>query len=307
MMRVSDPVILNLWHPLCSVEEIVPKTVHQTVLLEERISYAIDDNGQPLVWQSSEEEKPGQAFQPSDHSDTVLSKLEYDYVWACLGDTPQRLFSFSEYFEKDRRFVPTGMFGVNVAAGRAIENFLDMSHFPFVHTGVLGEEPYTEIVEYDVEISATNDEVLATRCRFYQPKAALASDSGAEIEYTYRVPHPNCALLYKSSPNDPVRPDVIFMFIQPVGEEQILAHTGMCILDDDNTDKAIRDFQQHIFGQDKPILENQIPKKLPLDPRAETPIRGDQSAIAYRRWLSSKNLTYGVIPATSNAVGTMQA
>ena len=307
MTRVSDPVILNLWHPISSIEEMVPRTVHQTVLLEEKLSYAIDDNGQAKVWRSPEGEAPGQPYESSEQSDTVFSKLEYDYVWACLGDQPKKLFLFSEYFDKDRRFVPTGMFGVNVAPGRAIENFLDMSHFPFIHTGVLGEEPHTEIVEYDVEVSAADDEVRATRCRFYQPKAALASDSGAEIEYTYRVPHPNCALLYKSSPNDPVRPDVIYMFIQPVGEEQILAHTGMCILDDDNTDKAIRDFQQHIFGQDKPILENQRPKKLPLDPRAETPIRADRSAIAYRRWLSSKNLTYGVIPSTSHTTNTVQA
>ena len=36
---------------------------------------------------------------------------------------------------------------------------------------------------------------------------------------------------------------------------------------------------------------------LPLDPRAETPIRADKSAITYRRWLSDKGITYGVIPA----------
>jgi len=42
----------------------------------------------------------------------------------------------------------------------------------------------------------------------------------------------------------------------------------------------IRRFQQTIFAQDKPILENQYPKRLPLDPRAETPIRADKVAIA---------------------------
>ena len=39
------------------------------------------------------------------------------------------------------------------------------------------------------------------------------------------------------------------------------------------------------------------PQLLPLDPRAETPIRADRSAIAYRRWLSRLGVTYGVIPA----------
>ena len=73
----------------------------------------------------------------------------------------------------------------------------------------------------------------------------------------------------------------------------------MCILDEESSYQAIRYFQQVIFGQDKPILENQMPKRLPLDPRAETPIRADKSAIAYRRWLSSKGLTYGVIPVSN--------
>ena len=39
-----------------------------------------------------------------------------------------------------------------------------------------------------------------------------------------------------------------------------------------------------------------MPRRLPLDPRAETPIRADKSAIAYRRWLSRKGIAYGVIP-----------
>ena len=50
------------------------------------------------------------------------------------------------------------------------------------------------------------------------------------------------------------------------------------------------------------FLENQFPKKLPLDSRAETPIRADKSAIAYRRWLSQKGLTYGVIVDNSSSV-----
>ena len=46
-----------------------------------------------------------------------------------------------------------------------------------------------------------------------------------------------------------------------------------------------------------PILENQYPKLLPLDPRAGTPIRSDRASITYRRWLSDLGVTYGVIPA----------
>ena len=49
-------------------------------------------------------------------------------------------------------------------------------------------------------------------------------------------------------------------------------------------------FQQLIFLQDRIILENQRPRLLPLDPRAEIPTRADISSVAYRRWLKEKGL-----------------
>ena len=168
-----------------------------------------------------------------------------------------------------------------------------------MHTGILGVEPHTEVKEYFVEVSEERDEILATNCRFWQPMASTSSTVGADVDYIYRVPHPFCSVLYKSSPADETRMDAIAVFIQPLDEENIRAHMFLCILDEQAEDSAIRLFQQTIFGQDKPILENQYPKRLPLDPRMETPIRADKSAIAYRRWLSSKGLTYGVIPAAA--------
>jgi phenylpropionate dioxygenase-like ring-hydroxylating dioxygenase large terminal subunit len=93
--------------------------------------------------------------------------------------------------------------------------------------------------------------------------------------------------------------DVIAIFCQPTSEETIRAHLMLSMIDEVNTLAGMRRFQQTIFGQDKPILENQYPKKLPLDPRAETPIRADKSAIAYRRWLSNKGVNYGVISVSA--------
>jgi phenylpropionate dioxygenase-like ring-hydroxylating dioxygenase large terminal subunit len=105
-------------------------------------------------------------------------------------------------------------------------------------------------------------------------------------------------ILYKTTPLDKDRMDVIALFCRPTAQDRIEAHMFLSLLDPDNTDAAIRKFQQTIFGQDKPILENQHPKLLPLDSRAETPIRADKVAIAYRRWLSDLGVTYGVIPVS---------
>jgi phenylpropionate dioxygenase-like ring-hydroxylating dioxygenase large terminal subunit len=280
-----DRVVLDLWYPLGAVEDAASGKVVSTGLLEERLSYALDDAGRPRVWKTGEE------------AASLPFRIAYGYVWSSLGRPPPELFPIPEWDEPDRRRMNAASVGVATSAPRAIENFLDMGHFPYVHTGILGAEPHTEVKEYDVEISDERDEILATRCRFFQPMASTASSGGADVEYVYRVPHPYCAVLYKSSPLDEKRLDVIAIFLQPLDQEHTRAHMMLCILDDTNDDTVIRHFQQTIFGQDKPILENQLPKRLPLDPRAETPIRADKSSITYRRWLSRKGVTYGVIPA----------
>ncbi|MBS3649866.1 aromatic ring-hydroxylating dioxygenase subunit alpha [Pseudaminobacter sp. 19-2017] len=297
--KCTDPVILNLWHPLAAVSETSVGTVMDTVLLEERVSYAVGSDGTVAAWRSRADLPAGSRVDAGSIAEQLPSKSAYGYVWTTLGDAPAELFPIPEFEEPDRRRLNAATMGVNVSAPRAIENFLDMGHFPYVHTDILGAEPHTEVKEYDVEISAERDEILATRCRFYQPMASTASTEGADVDYIYRVPHPYCSVLYKSSPVDDKRLDVIAIFLQPMDQEHVRAHMMLCVLDEDNEDKIIKRFQQTIFGQDKPILENQFPKRLPLDPRAETPIRADKSAIAYRRWLSQKGVTYGVIPAAA--------
>ncbi|MER9599653.1 aromatic ring-hydroxylating dioxygenase subunit alpha [Mesorhizobium sp. M0244] len=299
LTRCSDPVILNLWHPIGAIGETTPSSVVETTLLGEQVSFAVDASGAIRVWRSRPGVRSAEPIGPASVGKALPAKSAYGYVWTSLGSPPAELFPIPEYEEPDRRKLNAATFGVNVSAPRAIENFLDMGHFPYVHTDILGVEPHTEVKEYDVEISVDRDEILATRCRFFQPMASTASDGGADVDYVYRVPHPYCAVLYKSSPADEARRDVIAIFLQPVDQEHVRAHMLLCVLDEDNEDKVIKRFQQTIFGQDKPILENQVPKRLPLDPRAETPIRADKSAIAYRRWLSQKGVTYGVIPVAA--------
>ena len=90
---------------------------------------------------------------------------------------------------------------------------------------------------------------------------------------------------------------MIAVFLQPVDEEHTRAHMLLSVLDDEHEDKEIRNFQQSIFGQDKPILENQYPSgcrwtRAPRHRSAPT-----SPPIAYRRWLSRKGITYGVLPA----------
>lgn len=279
----TDPIALNLWHPVHAVAELAPGQSKTTTLLGATLSYGLDGGSEP--WAQVVAETP----------QMVRTCLRYGYIWATLGNPTQDVFDIDEADESDRRILNAGSIQVATSAPRAVENFLDMGHFPYVHAGLLGEEPHTEVLDYNVNI--VDDEVWATDCVFYQPVAAASAEGGQMSDYTYRVPHPYCTLLYKTAPTDPSRRDVIAIFLQPMTEEKIKAHNFLCLVDDGSDDTTLKWFQQVIFSQDKPVLENQLPKRLPLSPRAETPIRADKTAIAYRRWLTEMGITYGVIPA----------
>ena len=72
--KCSDSVILDLWHPLAAIAETPAGIVFDTVLLEERVSYAVGADGTVAAWRS----RPGLAAgAPVDVSDRVDSVRSY--------------------------------------------------------------------------------------------------------------------------------------------------------------------------------------------------------------------------------------
>ena len=220
-------------------------------------------------------------------------QIRYGHVWTSLGAPEKDVFAIPEADDPDRRLVDVGVVRVRCSPLRAVENFLDIAHFPFVHTDILGAEPHTEVQNYKVEIREDADEVWATQVKFYQPQAAKSASGGIDTDYMYRVPAPTCSVLYKSSPPRPGEWDVIALFVQPLSEEICDVWPWMALFDDQSSMTDLIQFQQMIFLQDRSILENQLPARLPLDPGKEIPTRADMTSIAYRRWLKRHNYTYG--------------
>ena len=70
-----------------------------------------------------------------------------------------------------------------------------------------------------------------------------------------------------------------------------------------HTDQQLYDFNLEILMQDKPIVESQQPKHLPLDLTAELHQRCDRMSVAYRRWLFAHGFAYG----TSLGISGVQA
>ncbi len=283
--------VADEWHVLRNVDELENDIEYQTVLLDIPISFSVTRSGDINAW-ISECQSP--KSRPASYN--LKSCVRYGYIWVTFGTPGRDVFEIPEYHEPDRRNIHAATIHVKVSAPRAIENFLDLAHFPFVHPGSLGEEPYTEIKDYDVTVLENSNEVLAQKCRVWQPMAMPTAKEGFDVEYIYRVTHPYCAILYKANAADVSRMDVISLFAQPVHQEECNANMFLSVIDDQNSVSQIRSFQQMIFGQDKPILENQIPKRLPLDLRAEASVRCDATSTTYRTWLQKRDVRFGTIP-----------
>ena len=86
----------------------------------------------------------------------------------------------------------------------------------------------------------------------------------------------------------------ILLTVRPIDEERSVAYgilsfnyeTGL-------SDEAIITFQDEIFAQDKPIVENQKPEELPLDLQVELSLVCDRMSIAYRQYLKELGVELG--------------
>jgi phenylpropionate dioxygenase-like ring-hydroxylating dioxygenase large terminal subunit len=281
-------VLWDDWHPVAEMAQLQHTGIQRTMLL-----------GVPLTVRLAADGSVSAAAAP--HGTPVPIRhvqVRYGLAWLCLGAPAREIVDFPETRESDRVVCTGGSVGVAVSGLRAVENFLDLGHLAFVHAGYLGEEPHTEIRAYKVEAAADGG-LLATQCRVYQPRPSPMDSQGFEVDYVYAVRRPYIVELFKANPVEKERMDMIALLVQPVTEERCVAHVLMAYPPHNVDVASLRWFQQLIFGQDRPILENQLPRRLPLDPRSEISVRADSSSAHYRRWLSAAGVRYGAVPVAA--------
>ncbi|MGI9507476.1 MAG: aromatic ring-hydroxylating dioxygenase subunit alpha, partial [Geminicoccaceae bacterium] len=134
MSKDLDPASRDQWYVIESSEDLRTDQPRRTRLLGRPILGERSTSGPVTVCEQSED---GQTLRE-------LPSLErYGYVWTTLGSPAKPLFDMPEFDEDGRRLVVCGVLTVRTSPGRIVENFLDLSHFPFVHTGILGAEPMT--------------------------------------------------------------------------------------------------------------------------------------------------------------------
>lgn len=279
-MRSVDPVLQNEWFAVRNSEDLPPGGEFSTQLLEHALVLTRGHDGSLA------------GYAPSCSLPVHLID-RYGHVWASFGEAPNPIFALPEFGQPGRRYLYMGAIGLHANGLRAVENFLDMAHFPYVHPDILGAEPHTEVSDYKAELR-DGKEVWALGCEFVQPRAAATSTQAKRIDYVYRVANAFTPMLYKTSEGHGDDMDLIFLFVQPLTPTKSILHFAIALFDAVSSDVDITSFQQMILGQDKPILENHHPQLVPVDLTSEVPARADAASTVYRRWLRSSGLKFGV-------------
>ena len=318
---LTDPVLLNDWHVVAYAPELPDGQPRAVKLLDEDIVlWRVGDRvhawrdlclhrgtrlslgsvqGETLVcayhgWTYNGEGRcvrfpahPTQTPPAKAQATVYQSQVKYGWVWVCLGQPERDIPSFPEWNDSSFRKVHCGPYHYRASGPRAIENFLDVTHFPFVHTGLLGDPNYPEVNDYQVEI--TPEGVIARDITVWQPDPD-GSGQGANVTYTYKVLRPLTAYFVKSSAGPRF---AMYFTVTPVSPEVSIAWTYVGLDYGEQTDEEIRAFEDKITWQDIPVVESQRPELLPLDLQAELHLRSDRTAVAYRTWLRQLGLSFG--------------
>ena len=205
----------------------------------------------------------------------------YGLVFVCLGEPRRPIMEFPELDDPSYRTFFFGRHHWKTSAARLIENFMDISHFPWVHPDILGRRSNPLIP--DIQVTPGDGEL------FFEVEAegkSRTDPSKATVDRVrYRV------ILPFSIYNDRITPAgerlLLFFLATPTTADSVdrfmfiarnYAH--------DVPDEQFRQFSLTVAEQDRRIVESQQPEELPLDLSEELHLRGpDNCAVVYRRML----------------------
>lgn len=329
---MKDPVLFDDWHPVAASASIQPGNLTAASLLGCDLALWREANGAVHAWEDRCPHRGarftigsmkgdgvvcryhGWRFDATGHCDhipaqpgnpltgvcvrTYAVEERYGLVWVCLGTPARGVLPFAEFDDARLRKVLCGPYRVESSGPRIVENFLDMAHFAFVHGGILGDDEHTQMQDYQVDAYIESDGtrgIVATQCFAWQPQSNKLAAGGSWVEYTYRVMRPLTAILTKLPQAQSEFREAISLHVQPLSEESSAAWIVLAMTNFESSEDDLRRFQDTIFLQDKPILENQVPLRLPLAARAEVFVQCDKMSRAYRNYLREAGLAFGVV------------
>ncbi len=228
---------------------------------------------------------PGAAIPPTAHLPCVKVEEKYGLIWMCPGDPTTTIPAIGQEDDPAFRRINTPVDSWATSSPRLVDNFMDFSHFPWVHTGTFGgaQDPYVpkiELSQLDDEFFGYQYEVEASN-----PDEAVAV-SGSEEDTVHRVMTTGFALPFcvrSTIRYDDGLEHILLLLTTPVDDLNSLFTFVVWRNDDHSTDPdEIIAFDLAIGAEDKAMLE-QVPGTLPLGRTGVVNVQSDKPSVEWRR------------------------
>jgi phenylpropionate dioxygenase-like ring-hydroxylating dioxygenase large terminal subunit len=333
----ADIVLLNDWHVIAVADDIIAGNLVPAILLERELVCWRDTLGAIHVWEDLCVHRGARLSKGFIQNDKVVcpyhgwnydgtaqcvlmpaAPLEkpmknaraithhavekYGFLWVCLGTPANEIPDFPEWTDPAYKKVICGPYRFK-SGYRAIENFTDPSHFPFVHAGVNGimDQP-DAILPYNVTEGANG--LATSEVRVTQPYGD-PRNVPVIAYYAYQIMRPFVAYFKKRVViSDPAQADLgspddrfcTFLTAQQV--DPVTSIVRICCamnFSPQPSDADVRKRQDLVYAQDSAIVDTQRPERIPVELRHEMHHRTDMLGVKYRRWLARTGVTYGTI------------
>ncbi len=224
---------------------------------------------------------------PRAHLDTVHCAEVYGLVWVCLGAPRAEVPQIAAEHDPAFRRINTPVEVWTTSVTRMVDNFLDVSHFPFVHTGTFGRAQDTLVPKIDIEplddgyvgyryaVLANNDD--AANLASGQATAVVEREMSTGFDLPFNV---RSTIRYATGLQH-----VLLLLSTPIDDATAL-FTFVVWRNDDfsvSAEEVIR-FDLAIGAEDKRMLEL-VPGLLPLDQTTLVSVQADKCSVEWRRQL----------------------
>jgi len=317
----------GLWHPVAWSADVADEPVGVTLLDEDLVIYRTSGGvvvardlclhrGSRLTlgWLDSDElvcryhgwrygvdgrctrvpsQPAGRKISPRARLFTYPSVERYGMIWTCLSGSPKEdLPEWPEAEDPNYLWLNLPTQEWRTSAARQLENFLDISHFSFVHRGTFGNPDLAEMTDFDVEITPNGLHYEYPYVASNPDFSALGSTPTILRLMTYDVTLPFAVKLtihYPEKGKDAKH--IIFNTASPTSAKRMRIFFFIARnFDRDRSPEDLLGWEEKIVGEDRPVVESQRPEELPLDLAEELHVQSDRMTIAYRKELTKLGL-----------------
>lgn len=233
---------------------------------------------------------PGTPVPPKAHLDTVSTIERYGLVWLCPGKPLGRIPEIPQEANPEFRRLNTAFQQWAVSATRITDNFMDFSHFPFVHTATFGGAQETVVPPLEM-----GDLPDGYRGYAYEVMADNTTDKGqtttgqeADVLHRwmttgYTLPFSvRSTIAYESGLEH-----ILLLLATPMDDVHSLFNFVVWRNDDFSVPaEEIMQFDLAIGAEDKAMLEK-LEGVLPMDLTATVSVQSDRPSVEWRRNLAA--------------------